>query len=80
MINGRTIKVEFFMKTTVVITVAVAVLSGPLVAQEEKPVPEDSVRVSIPGCAKGRIFTAGRRTPDQPGSVDTRGGAAGRYS
>ena len=32
--------------------------------------PKDSVRVSIPGCTKGYIFTAGRRTPDQPGSVD----------
>jgi hypothetical protein len=61
---------EFFMKGTAVITIAVAVLSGPLVAQEEKPVPKDSVRVSIPGCTKGYIFTAGRRTPDQPGSVD----------
>jgi hypothetical protein len=58
------------MNKTAVITIAVAVLSGPLVAQEEKPVPKDSVRVSIPGCTKGYIFTAGRRTPDQPGSVD----------
>ena len=54
----------------IVIAVAVAVLSGQLVAQEEKPVPKDSVRVTIPGCTKGYIFTAGRRTPDQPGSVD----------
>jgi hypothetical protein len=58
------------MKNTAVITIAVAVLSGPLVAQEEKPVPKDSVRVTIPGCTKGYIFTAGRRTPDQAGSVD----------
>jgi len=60
----------FFMKTTVVVAVAVAVLSGPLVAQEEKPVPKDSVRVSIPGCTKGQVFTAGRRTADQPGSAN----------
>jgi hypothetical protein len=58
------------MRTTVVITVAVAVLSGPLVAQENRPAPKDSVRVSIPGCTKGFIFTAGRRTEDEPGSVD----------
>jgi hypothetical protein len=58
------------MRTTAVIIVAVAVLSGPLVAQENKPVPKDSARVSIPGCTKGYIFTAGPRTPDQPGSVD----------
>ena len=54
----------------VVITVILAMLSGALLAQEKKPVPKDSVRVSIPGCTKGYIFTAGRRTADQPGSVD----------
>ena|SRR6266478_1485556 len=48
---------------------AVAALSEQLAAQEQKPVPKDSVRVSIPGCAKGYIFTAGRRTLDEPGSV-----------
>jgi hypothetical protein len=58
------------MKTTVVITVAVAVFNGLLVAQEQKPVPKDSVRVAIPGCTKGYVFTAGRRTADQPGSGD----------
>jgi len=59
------------MKTTIVIAVAVvALLSGPLGAQEEKRVPKDSVRVSIPGCTRGYVFTAGRRTADQPGSVD----------
>ena len=64
------------MRTTAVITIsvpiaiAIAALSGPLIAQEEKPVPKNSVRVSIPGCTKGQIFTAGRRTEDQPGSVD----------
>src|SRR5438067_9450396 len=57
------------MKTAVII-VAAAMSSGPLIAQEKKPVPKDSVRVSIPGCTKGYILTAGRRTADQPGSVD----------
>ncbi len=56
------------MRTTTVIIAAVAVLSGRLVAQEPKPVPKDSMRVSIPGCTKGYIFTAGRRTVDEPGS------------
>ena len=58
------------MRTTAVITAAVAVLSGPLVAQENRPVPKDSLRVFVPGCTRGLIFTAGRRTQDQPGSVD----------
>jgi hypothetical protein len=57
------------MRTMTVIVAAVAVLSGPIAAQEPKPVPKDSVRVSIPGCTKGYIFTAGRRTVDEPGSV-----------
>jgi hypothetical protein len=56
------------------IVVALAVLSlaaaRPLAAQETKPVPKDSMRVSIPGCTKGQIFTAARRTQDEPGSVD----------
>jgi hypothetical protein len=61
---------ECFMRTTTVIIAAIAVLSGPLMAQEKKkPVPKDSARVSIPGCTKGYIFTAGRRTVDEPGSI-----------
>jgi hypothetical protein len=58
------------MKTMFVIVVAIAMSRAPLAAQEPKPVPKDSVRVFIPGCTKGYIFTAGRRTQDEPGSVD----------
>jgi hypothetical protein len=58
------------MRTAIVITITIAIFSAPLVAQEKKPVPKDSVRVSIPGCTKGYVFTAGPRTPDEPGSVD----------
>jgi len=57
------------MKTTVATISAVALLSGALAAQEKKPVPKDSVRVFVPGCTKGYIFTAGRRTADEPGSL-----------
>jgi hypothetical protein len=40
-------------------------------AQEtQKPVPNDSVRVSIPGCTKGSIFTAGPRTRQEPRPAD----------
>ena len=38
-------------------------------AQERKPVPKDSVRVFIPGCSKGYMFTAGHPTEDQPGGA-----------
>ena len=58
------------MFTTAVIIFSITVLSGPLAPQETKPVPKDSMRVSIPGCTKGFIFTAGHRTQDEPGSVD----------
>jgi hypothetical protein len=37
-------------------------------AQETKPVPKGSVRVSVPGCANGYVFTAGARTTEAPGS------------
>jgi hypothetical protein len=49
--------------------IVAAALTAGIAAQEPKPVPKDSVRVSIPGCTKGYIFTAGRRTVDEPGSV-----------
>jgi hypothetical protein len=58
------------MRPTALIIVAVAVISGAVSAQEHKTVPNDSARVSIPGCTKGMIFTAGPRTQDEPGSVD----------
>jgi hypothetical protein len=58
------------MTNTATVLVAVALLSAPLVAQESKPVPKDSMRVIIPGCTKGYVFTAGPRTQDQPGSGD----------
>lgn len=57
------------MTKTLVAVVAVA-LSASLVAQEPKPVPKDSVRVLIPGCAKDRTFTAGPRLEDSPGRFD----------
>jgi len=58
------------MKITGVVIAALAVLGSPLLAQDRKPVPKDSVRVVVPGCTKGMIFTAARRTEDQPSSVD----------
>src|SRR5437763_199372 len=52
------------------IFLAFVVLAAPLAAQETKPVPKDSVRVFIPGCARGYVFTAGPRNSDQPASLD----------
>ncbi len=55
----------------VVIATMVAATGGEGVrAQEEKPkpVPKDSVRVSVPGCTKGYIFTVGSRAASEAGS------------
>ena len=45
-----------------------AVAGGVLAAQESKPVPKDSLRVFVPGCSKGRIFTAAAPTEDHGGA------------
>jgi hypothetical protein len=58
------------MKIVPALIAAVLLSSGAAAAQENKPVPKDSVRVFIPGCTKGYIFTSGRRTEDEPGSVN----------
>ena len=57
------------MKLTLVIAATSLVLSVSLAAQEKK-VPKDSFRVTVPGCTKGMVFTAGPRTEDQPGRLD----------
>jgi len=50
-----------------VLLAAMSIYGGSLGAQETKPVPKNSVRVFVPGCSKGYVFTAGRRTEDSPG-------------
>ena len=58
------------MRISAIVIVAIAVLSGPLMAQETRPVPKDSMRVAVHGCTKGYVFTAGPRTEDQVGRLD----------
>jgi hypothetical protein len=55
-----------YMIATLVFVVA-ALLNGTPGGQETKPVPKDSVRVFVPGCAKGRMFTAGARNEEHAG-------------
>ena len=43
--------------------------TGVLLAQE-RDVPEDSARVTLRGCAKGRAFVVGPRSEDQPGTLE----------
>ena len=57
------------MRTVAAVFIAI-VMGAALAAQETKPVPKDSVRVFVPGCTKGYMFTAGHRTTDEPGSFD----------
>jgi hypothetical protein len=58
------------MRRVILVSLLVAAPGAWLCAQETKPVPKNEVRVSIPGCAKGAVFTVGRRTADEPGSID----------
>jgi len=55
------------MKISAALIIA-AITGGILAAQESKPVPKDSVRVFVPGCSKGRIFTAAAPTEDHGGA------------
>src|SRR5262249_522442 len=61
-------------KTNIAGAVVIAALSTSLPAQEPKPVPKDSVRVAIPGCTKGYVFTVGPRTVEEPGYFELREG------
>lgn len=37
---------------------------------QEKEVPKDSMRITVPGCARGRVFVVGPRTEHEPGRSD----------
>jgi len=58
------------MRTTAALTAAIALSSAVLTAQEPKPVPKDSLRGTVPGCAKGAVFTAAAREQDQVARLD----------
>ena len=49
-------------------TAAALAMAAIVVAQETKPVPKDSARVSVPGCSKGYIFTVASRTVNEAGT------------
>jgi hypothetical protein len=58
------------MTRTIAVGLLLAVSVALVAAQETKPVPKDSLRISIPGCAKNAVFTTARRTVDEPGTID----------
>ncbi len=56
------------MRTIAAVAIASAFAVGALLAQEPKPVPKDSARVSVPGCSKGYIFTVASRSVNEAGT------------
>lgn len=53
------------MKHALLVLVVVALSAGAAAAQDRKP-PDDSTRISVPGCARGRTFTVGRTPEHEP--------------
>ena len=53
---------------------AALITAGSMLLAQEKPVPKDSERIFIPGCAHNRVFTVGPRREDQPGRSDIAAG------
>jgi len=59
---------KMILAAAVAAALAAITPGAPLLAQQEyKPVPKDSVRVFVPGCTRGSMFTAGPRAEDQVG-------------
>jgi hypothetical protein len=63
----------------------IAAVSGALclagaAAAQERPVPGDSARVAIPGCAKGRVFIVGSTPEHEPTQVEIAPGRRFRLS
>src|SRR5204862_7821482 len=52
------------------IGVVLAAIGSSMAAQDAKPLPKGSIRVSIPGCSRGYVFTTGPRTADEAGSAN----------
>jgi hypothetical protein len=56
-----------------ILALLAVVLTAPVAAQE-RPVPKDSVRLSIPGCVEGRTFIVMRRDRPEPVDVEVQPG------
>jgi hypothetical protein len=63
-----------------VLPALVLAASGVFVAAQEKEVPKDSTRITIPGCVKGRTFIIAAREGHEPTSGDLRPGRRFRLS
>ena len=58
------------MRIAAVILAIATISSVGVGAQEPKKVPKDSMRVIVPGCTKGYVFTTGPKKEDQVGRND----------
>ena len=67
------------MRIVAAAAAVVMALTASVLAQE-KPVPKDSSRIFVPGCAKGRVFVVGPRREDQPGRTDVAPGTRMRMN
>ena len=63
-----------------VLPALVLAVSGVFAAAQEKEVPKDSTRITIPGCVKGRTFIIAAREGHDPTSGDLRPGRRFRLS
>ena len=59
---------------------ALVLASGALLVAQEREVPKDSTRITIPGCAKGRTFVVTAREGHEPTSGDLKPGRRFRLS
>jgi hypothetical protein len=62
------------------IVIALLFISGSVLFAQEKKVPKDSSRVSIPGCAKGRTFIVAQAPEHEPVRSDVESGRRFRLS
>ena len=59
---------------------ALMLASGALLVAQEREVPKDSTRITIPGCADGRTFVVAAREGHEPTSGDLKPGRRFRLS
>jgi hypothetical protein len=59
---------------------ALVLASGALLVAQEREVPKDSTRITIPGCADGRTFVVAAREGHEPTSGDLKPGRRFRLS
>ena len=64
----------------VVLLVALAVMSAAALQAQERKVPKDSSRISIPGCAKDRTFIVAEAPEHEPVRSDVEAGRRFRLS